>query len=80
MEEGVALVVVGARVVGGNDLALGVEVARVEELEVLVAELAARREVPLDVVELAEPPAEGDMGVVCQTGAAEDDEAVLCQD
>lgn len=68
----------GARVVRGYDLAVGVEVARVEELEVLVAELAAGRQVPLDVVELAEPPAEGDVGVVRQAGAAKDGEAILC--
>lgn len=77
VEQRVAPVVVRARAVGRDDLPFPVQIARVEELEVLVAELAPRRQVPPDVVQVAESFAEGDMRVVCKTGAAEYEEAVL---
>lgn len=77
VEQRVAFVVVRARVVRRDDFALGVEVAGVEELEVLVAELAAWCQVPLDVVELAKPPAKGDMAVICEARSTEDDESIL---
>lgn len=73
----VALVILRARTVGLHDLSLAVQVAGVEELEVLVPQLAAGRQVPRDVVQLAQAPGEGDVRVVCEACVAEHGKAVL---
>lgn len=69
-----------ARAIGGHDLAVTVEVARVEELQVLITQLAARRDVPRDIVQLAQAAGEGDVRVVGKTCVAEDGETVLGTD
>lgn len=77
MEQGVSLVVVRAGAVGGDDLALTIEVGCVKQLEVAVPDLAAGGKVPPDVVQLAQALRKGDVGVVCEACLAEDNEAVL---
>ena len=58
--------------VDGDDAAVVLLVADVEELIVREAVLASGRSVRLDVVQLAEQPCELDVPVVVEVGVAED--------
>lgn len=77
VEEAVAAVLVRPRRVRRDDVVVLVEVARVEELDVVVAQLAARGEVARDGVEVAEAVRELDVRVVGEARLAEDADAVL---
>jgi len=67
----------GALTGRGKDGAFAVEIAGVEQLQVLVTQLPVRRQVTADVVKGAETPAEGDMAFVGEAGVTEDADAVL---
>lgn len=77
VENEVALPLVSARRVRVEDVAIGVEVAGVKDLDVLVAQLATGRQESLDVVEITEPAGEGDVAVVVEARIAEEEEAIL---
>ena len=78
MPEGVAFVVLRARVGGCEDLPrVGFDVAGVEELVVFVAGFAPVGHVGSDIVEVAEAAGELHVSGVVHAGGSEDDHAVL---
>lgn len=77
MEKRVPLSVVRARIVRGQDAAVGSDVTSIEQLIILVAGFPAVDHVRTDVVEVAEAAGEGDVGGVSQTGVAKNEKAVL---
>lgn len=66
--------------INSDDAAIVFLVADVEELVVLEPVLAARRDVRLDVVQLAEQPRELDVPLVVEIRVPEDQYAVLDRD
>ncbi len=77
MEDTIAAVGVRTRTLGIQDLVVLVEVTRVEQLDMLVPKLAPGIDVPADVVQIAQFPAEGNVGIVGETSLAEDADTVL---
>src|SRR3569833_2800507 len=77
VEERVAAVRVCAGRFRIDDVIVPVQVAGVEELDVLVPHLPPRAEVPADVIQVAQLIREGDVAVVVQARLAEDTHPVL---
>jgi hypothetical protein len=77
MKEPIAFVVVCARGVGVDYQAFFIDIASVEQLEVLVAEFAAVGKEPFDVVQIADFVGEGHVLLVGHVSVAEDEYSIL---